>query len=102
MSEGYDKDTIFAMASGRGRAGVAVFRISGPAAVDGVSNLCNVPAVGARGLRVLKDRMGAAIDEALVLHFAQKASFTGESVVGFVWLIRVSLRGVRWKMAVST
>ena len=70
-------DTIFALASARGKAGVAVFRVSGPQAVEAVGRLCAVPAV--RGLRKLV--WGEVIDEALVLRFAAGASFTGEEVV---------------------
>lgn len=70
-------DTIFALASARGKAGVAVFRISGPMAVAAVGQLCSVPA--SRGVRRLV--WGEVLDEALVLRFAAGASFTGEEVV---------------------
>lgn len=70
-------DTIFALASARGKAGVAVFRISGPAAVAAVGRLCSVPE--SRGVRRLV--WGEVLDEALVLRFAAGASFTGEEVV---------------------
>jgi len=72
-------DTIFALASARGRAGVAVVRISGPDARAAVETLAgSVPWPG-RALRKL--RRGADIlDEALVLTFADGASFTGEAV----------------------
>ena len=73
-------DTIFALATARGRAGVAIVRISGPDAVGGVALLCgDVPP--ARGLRKLLDKDGSLLDEALVLHFEQGKSFTGEPVV---------------------
>ena len=70
-------DTIFALASARGKAGVAVFRISGPGAVASVSRLCSVPE--RMGLRRLT--WGEVLDEALVLRFPAGASFTGEEVV---------------------
>ena len=70
-------DTIFALASARGKAGVAVFRISGPGAVASVSRLCSVPE--RMGLRRLT--WGEVLDEALVLRFPVGASFTGEEVV---------------------
>ena len=70
-------DTIFALASARGKAGVAVFRISGPGAVASVSRLCSVPE--RMGLRRLT--WGEVLDEALVLRFLAGASFTGEEVV---------------------
>ncbi|SFS19783.1 tRNA uridine-5-carboxymethylaminomethyl(34) synthesis GTPase MnmE [Yoonia litorea] len=73
-------DTIFALATAQGRAGVAVVRISGPAAADSVARLCtNVPE--RRGVRKLRDAEGALLDEALVLTFAAGHSFTGETVI---------------------
>ncbi len=81
MTEGFNKDTIFALASARGRSGVAVFRISGPAAFTSVSDICDLPPTGGRGVRILRNSDGSLIDEALVLSFADKASFTGEAVV---------------------
>lgn len=73
-------DTIFALATARGRAGVAVVRISGDGAVIAARRLMsNVPEK--RGLRRLSDRNGALLDEALVLHFPQTQSFTGEPVI---------------------
>ena len=71
-------DTIFALASARGRAGVAVIRISGPLAWDAVRDLSGgVPEPRVASLRVLRDR-GEVLDQALVLSFAQGASFIGE------------------------
>lgn len=75
-------ETIFALASARGRAGVAVIRVSGPRAHDAGAALCgSLP--GARGLRLLKDADGAPLDEALVLVFEKGRSFTGEAIVEF-------------------
>lgn len=77
-------DTIFAQASALGRAGVAVVRVSGPAAHDLCRDLCgDVPAPRQSALRILRDRDGMHLDQALVLAFAQGASFTGEKVVEF-------------------
>lgn len=73
-------NTIFALATAQGRAGVAVVRISGPAAVRAVGQLCrDVPRV--RGLRRLFDAAGELLDEALILRFDAGKSFTGEEVV---------------------
>ncbi|MBQ1203025.1 MAG: tRNA uridine-5-carboxymethylaminomethyl(34) synthesis GTPase MnmE, partial [Loktanella sp.] len=73
-------DTIFALATAQGRAGVAVVRISGADAVNAAARI--MPSVpSARGLRKLLDRDGTLIDEALVLRFAAGQSFTGEEVV---------------------
>ena len=71
-------DTIFALASARGKAGVAVFRVSGPLAHHAVSQLCSLPErVGLRRL-IWQDEV---LDEALVLVFQKGASFTGEMAV---------------------
>lgn len=73
-------ETIFALATAQGRAGVAVVRISGPMAVPEAAVLCgDVPV--ARGVRALRDADGELLDEALVLRFPEGKSFTGESVV---------------------
>jgi tRNA modification GTPase len=73
-------DTIFALATAQGRAGIAVVRLSGPFAVSAAERLCKtVPAK--RGLRALKDGTGALLDEALILRFDAGHSFTGEEVV---------------------
>ncbi|MEN8833643.1 MAG: tRNA uridine-5-carboxymethylaminomethyl(34) synthesis GTPase MnmE [Pacificibacter sp.] len=72
-------DTIYALASARGKAGVAVVRISGPLAFWTVEKLCcSVPKQRHASLRVLKDEQGDVLDEALVLCFEKGASFTGE------------------------
>lgn len=71
-------DTIFALASARGKAGVAVVRISGPLAHDAVAAFCVLPVVRQAGLRRLIWQ-GEVLDEAVVLLFASGASFTGEA-----------------------
>lgn len=77
-------DTIFALASAQGKAGVSVIRISGPNALGVANQICDrpLPAEG-RGLRRLIDFDGSQLDEALVLSFAAPASFTGENIVEF-------------------
>ncbi len=73
-------DTIFAQASARGKAGVAVIRISGPQAWAAVEALAGpLPPLRTAGVRLLRNG-GEALDSALVLCFAQGASFTGEQV----------------------
>ena len=75
-------DTIFALATARGRAGVAVIRISGPRAFDAASRLAgDLPLPGRARLRKLRDMSGDIVDEALVLTFEGPRSFTGEDVV---------------------
>jgi len=74
-------DTIFALATAPGKAGVAVVRISGPLAFQAAEKLAGpIPKKG-RGLRQIVGADGALIDEALVLSFVQGHSFTGEDVV---------------------
>jgi tRNA modification GTPase len=74
-------DTIFALASAPGRAGVSVLRLSGPQARSAAETLAgDLPAEG-RGLRVLRNADGDIIDQALCLTFAAGRSFTGEEVV---------------------
>ena len=74
-------DTIFALASARGRAGVAVIRLSGPRATVAGAALCGtLPPPRRAGLRVLRWQ-GEVLDEALVLVFEAGGSFTGEPVV---------------------
>ncbi|MGA7675748.1 MAG: tRNA uridine-5-carboxymethylaminomethyl(34) synthesis GTPase MnmE [Rhizomicrobium sp.] len=77
-------DTIFALASAAGRAGVAVFRVSGPSAGDCVKALTRqeIPPSRRAVVRRLRGR-GGLIDEALVLWFAGPASLTGEDVAEF-------------------
>lgn len=78
-------DTIFALATAYGKAGVAVIRVSGPLAHHAGKILCNgaLPKPRVAGLRVLRDSEGGRLDEALVLVFSDRASFTGEPIVEF-------------------
>ena len=76
--------TIFALSSGSGKCGVAVFRISGPEAECALAALAGrpLPAAGTAALRRLRDPEGGeAIDDALVVRFAGPASYTGEDTV---------------------
>lgn len=76
-------DTIVAVASGPGVAGIAVLRISGAEADAVLRSLTSaaLPAERYASLRVLRDAAGDILDRALVLRFAAGASFTGEPVV---------------------
>ena len=73
-------DTIFALATAPGRAGIAVIRISGSDALPAAERLAGPLPVPGRSLRRLT-RDGELLDEALVLTFGPGASFTGEPVV---------------------
>ncbi len=76
-------ETIFALASASGRAGVSIIRISGPQS----SHVCDHLAGGAvkprrATLRLLKDpSTGAPIDRVLLLWFPAPRSFTGEDIL---------------------
>lgn len=75
-------DTVFALASAEGRAGVAVVRVSGPQAHKAGAALCgSIPKPSMFAVRPVKGRAGALIDRALVLTFEGPNSFTGEDVV---------------------
>ncbi len=77
-------DTIFALATASGRAGIAVIRISGPAAFSAGKTMAgSLPAERQARLRAIKARDGSLIDEGLVLCFPDGSSFTGEDVVEF-------------------
>jgi tRNA modification GTPase len=74
--------TIFALATARGKSGVAIIRVSGPDAHAVGSALAgNLPETGRFALRKLRNRTGAILDEALVLRFDGPQSFTGEDAV---------------------
>ncbi|WP_298259387.1 tRNA uridine-5-carboxymethylaminomethyl(34) synthesis GTPase MnmE [uncultured Litoreibacter sp.] len=75
-------DTIFALATARGKAGVSIVRISGPEALSVVSKLArrSVP-TRKPVLASIYDLDGELIDQALILGFDHGASFTGEEVV---------------------
>ncbi len=77
-------DTIFALASAQGKAGVAVVRVSGTSAPDVARTLAGrLPAERRATLARLRDSSGDTIDHGLVLSFGEGASFTGEAVVEF-------------------
>ena len=77
-------DTIFALATAPGKAGVAVLRLSGPQAGAALQALTGKPMPAPRraSLRALRDpQTGETVDRALALWFPAPASFTGEDVV---------------------
>lgn len=72
-------DTIYALASARGKAGVAVLRLSGPRSHEAVQAFgVPLPSLRHAALRRLTWN-GEVLDEALVLLFGAGASFTGET-----------------------
>ena len=74
--------TIFALATARGKAGVAVVRVSGPDALAIGRHLVGVvPESGRFVLRRICNASGEILDRGLVLFFKAPASFTGEDVL---------------------
>jgi tRNA modification GTPase len=81
-------DTIIALASGAGRAGIAVIRVSGSRSEDVLRRLTGPAGVSRETLpprratvRALKDAGDGFIDEAIVLWMPGPASYTGEDSV---------------------
>ncbi len=73
------QDTIFAVASGAGRAAIALMRISGPASRRLLAGLCrSVPPPRHASLRRLRDAAGAELDRAIVLWLPGPGTYTGE------------------------
>ncbi len=75
--------TIYALASAKGRAGVAVVRLSGEDAGTALATLTgkDVPPARQAALRSFADpETGVVIDRGLALWFPAPASFTGEDV----------------------
>ena len=73
------QDTIFAVASGAGRAAIAVMRISGPEAARLLAGLgTKLPAPRRAVLRRLRVADGAVLDQAMVVWMPGPGSYTGE------------------------
>jgi tRNA modification GTPase len=74
-------DTIFALATARGKAGVAIVRLSGPESHEAARLLAgDLPPPRRAALRMIRHR-GEKLDQALVLVFSEGESFTGEQSV---------------------
>ncbi len=77
-------DTIVALATAQGRAGVAIVRVSGDLAWQVCVALAGtIPEPRQATLMVLRDSSAEMIDQALVLVFDEGRSFTGEKVCEF-------------------
>src|SRR5690349_5456517 len=78
--------TIFAPATAPGRGGVAIVRVSGPAAATAATALSRQPLPAPRTAAVARfhdPRNDEFLDQGLVLWFPAPRSFTGEDVVEF-------------------
>ncbi len=78
-------DTIFALSSGHGRAGIAVVRISGPDAGAIVERLTGSlpPPRMARLASIINPANAEVLDRGIVLWFPGPATITGEDVAEF-------------------
>ena len=77
-------DTIFALASAPGKAGISIVRLSGPLAIIVAEKLTKSKLKEKQpNLRVIYDSDNHFIDQALILIFSKPYSFTGENVVEF-------------------
>lgn len=79
------RDTIFALASAPGRAGVAVVRVSGAEAARALEALTRKPAPMPRNAAMTGffDGAGQLIDRGIAIFFQGPASFTGEDTAEF-------------------
>ena len=74
-------ETIFALSSGAPPAGIAVVRVSGPAAGDALHILAGgLPEPRKAAARTLRDADGSELDRALVLWLPGPGTATGEDV----------------------
>jgi len=73
-------DTIFALSSAPGRAGVSVFRVSGPQSEGALKGITKgaTPKARQAALRIIYDARGEVLDHPLVFWFPAPKSFTGE------------------------
>ncbi|MCK5373906.1 MAG: tRNA uridine-5-carboxymethylaminomethyl(34) synthesis GTPase MnmE [Alphaproteobacteria bacterium] len=82
------RQTIYALASARGVAGVAVIRVSGPQALEG---FCAISDIRSEQIRYRKAQLcelkrcvsRETLDHALILAFKAPHSYTGETIVEY-------------------
>ena len=85
MFETFSEDTIYALATGFGKAAVAIIRISGQRSADILAHVCPQAVFPERRavFTAIRDLSGAILDRGLVLRFPAPRSFTGEDMVEF-------------------
>jgi len=82
MSGELSGDTIAAIASGAGRAGIGVVRVSGALVPDIAKQICLQPLEPRRAIhQAFLDKSQQTIDEGIALLFQSPHSFTGEHVL---------------------
>ncbi len=79
------RDTIFALSSGSGKAGVSIFRVSGPKTQQIVKAVAGLNQAKPRymHLKTFRNENGNPIDKGLVVLFQGPKSFTGEDFAEF-------------------
>jgi tRNA modification GTPase len=78
----YIADTIVAAATPPGTGGIAIVRLSGPAAEDICRQIAGVlPAPRQARVATFRDAKGQALDQGIALYFPAPGSYTGEAVV---------------------
>ena len=79
------EETIFALATGGMRAGVAMIRVSGKTAADTFCALSSAPLPRPREavFTTFRDAAGKILDRGVAVFFKGPASFTGEDVVEY-------------------
>ena len=78
------EDTIFALSSGSGRAGLSVFRISGRKALQTLKSLTGITEPKARHayrVELINNIDNETIDDGIAIFFPNPKSFTGEDVL---------------------
>jgi tRNA modification GTPase len=78
-------DTIIALATGHGKAAIAIIRVSGPQCESILKRLCKRDFWRRRHANYtpIFDLNGALLDRAIVLVFEGPQSFTGENMIEF-------------------
>lgn len=75
-------DTIAAIATGPGRGGIGVVRVSGPNLSEFGIQICGkTPAPRKATLCAIRDGQGGTIDQGIALYFPAPHSYTGEDVL---------------------
>ena len=76
------KDTIFALASGPGKAAISIIRISGPESIKTVNSLSTKKLEKTREAKLIKlfSKSGELIDQTITTIFKKPKSYTGEDM----------------------
>ena len=80
----HDRDTIYALASAPGQSGLAVVRVSGPAALDSLKALSGLTPRPRHAHFAKLTYEGKPLDEGVCLYFQGPNSYTGEDTVEYM------------------